>query len=170
MPSVPPLSELYDAHAGAVFAFALHQLRDEAAARDVLQAVFVRVARAAGSFPSAEYWRAHLLKLTHWQILDLLKSRRKTLAREQRWLIERMPLFHPRPIRMRCLWMRRSPRAMLLLPGDQRAVVHLHLWEGLTFDHIAEVLGIPRNTAASRYRLALEKLRPQLQPLYNEIR
>ena len=46
----------------------------------------------------------------------------------------------------------------------------IKLWEGLTFDGIAEVLEIPLNTAASRYRYGLDKLRAQLRPLYNEIR
>ena len=41
-------------------------------------------------------------------------------------------------------------------------MVHLKIWEGLTFARIAEVLDIPPNTAASRYRYALEKLRTLL--------
>ncbi len=56
------------------------------------------------------------------------------------------------------------------LPADQRTVVHLKLWEGLTFEQIAELLGIPLNTAASRYRYGLDKLRERLRPLYDEIR
>ena len=56
------------------------------------------------------------------------------------------------------------------LPADQRAVVHLKLWEGLTFDAIAELLGLPLNTAASRYRYGLDKLRERLRPLYDEIK
>ena len=56
------------------------------------------------------------------------------------------------------------------LPADQRAVVHLKLWEGLTFEQIAELLGIPLNTAASRYRYGLDKLRERLRPLYDEIK
>ena len=56
------------------------------------------------------------------------------------------------------------------LPSEQRAVVHLKLWEGLTFEQIAESLGIPMNTAASRYRYGLDKLRQRLRPLYDEIR
>jgi RNA polymerase sigma-70 factor (ECF subfamily) len=56
------------------------------------------------------------------------------------------------------------------IPSDQRAVIHLKLWEGLTFEHIAELLGIPLNTAASRYRYGLDKLRERLRPLYDEIR
>lgn len=38
------------------------------------------------------------------------------------------------------------------------------------FERIAEVLDIPPNTAASRYRYALEKLRPRLRAMYEELR
>ena len=56
------------------------------------------------------------------------------------------------------------------LPADQRAVVHLKLWAGQTFEEIAATLEIPLNTAASRYRYGLDKLRARLRPLYNEIK
>ena len=56
------------------------------------------------------------------------------------------------------------------LPSEQRAVVHLKLWEGLTFEAIAEALEIPPNTAASRYRYGIDKLRERLRPLYEEIK
>jgi RNA polymerase sigma-70 factor, ECF subfamily len=56
------------------------------------------------------------------------------------------------------------------LPPEQRAVVHLKLWEGLTFEQIADALGIPLNTAASRYRYGLDKLRERLRPIYEEIK
>jgi RNA polymerase sigma-70 factor (ECF subfamily) len=49
-------------------------------------------------------------------------------------------------------------------------VVHLKLWEGLTFEAIARLLDIPPNTAASRYRYGIDKLRTRLRPLYEEIR
>jgi RNA polymerase sigma-70 factor (ECF subfamily) len=54
------------------------------------------------------------------------------------------------------------------LPEDQRAVVHLKIWEDMTFAQIGETLGLPANTAASRYRYALEKLEALLRPLQNE--
>lgn len=163
-------AELYDAHSAAVFAFALHLLRDEAAARDVLQAVFVRIARAADPLPAPESRRSHLLRLTHWQVLDVLRRDKSAALRETRWSGERVPLFTPAADPDTRLLDESLSAALLTLPEEQRAVVHLHLWEGLTFDRLAEILGISRNTAASRYRLALEKLRPQLRPLYDEIR
>jgi RNA polymerase sigma-70 factor (ECF subfamily) len=45
------------------------------------------------------------------------------------------------------------------LPGAQREVVTLKIWGELTFAEIAITLDIPANTAASRYRYALEELR-----------
>lgn len=59
---------------------------------------------------------------------------------------------------------------MRQLPVEQRAVVHLKLWQGQTFQEIASALGLSANTAASRYRYGLEKLRMQLRPIYEEIR
>jgi RNA polymerase sigma-70 factor, ECF subfamily len=53
---------------------------------------------------------------------------------------------------------------------EQREVVHLKLLEGLTFDEIARLLAIPPNTAASRYRYAIDKLRAGLRLFYDEIK
>jgi RNA polymerase sigma-70 factor (ECF subfamily) len=50
-------------------------------------------------------------------------------------------------------------RALQALPEDQRQVVVLHVWGELTLSQVAEVIGISANTAASRYRYALTKLR-----------
>ena len=56
------------------------------------------------------------------------------------------------------------------LPSEQRAVLHLKLWEGLTFEAVGETLSISSNTAASRYRYGLDKLRARLRPIYDEIK
>jgi RNA polymerase sigma-70 factor (ECF subfamily) len=53
-------------------------------------------------------------------------------------------------------------RALATLPGDQRAVVDLAYFEGLTQSEIAERLGIPLGTVKTRLRLAFDKLRPAL--------
>jgi RNA polymerase sigma-70 factor, ECF subfamily len=39
----------------------------------------------------------------------------------------------------------------------------------MTFAEIADVLDIPANTAASRYRYALDKLRDELRPLQQDL-
>jgi RNA polymerase sigma-70 factor (ECF subfamily) len=51
------------------------------------------------------------------------------------------------------------------LPAEQREAVVMHLYTGLTFQQAAEVLDVPLQTMASRYRRALAKLREQLASL-----
>lgn len=50
-------------------------------------------------------------------------------------------------------------QALLRLPPEQRECVVLHIWGGLTFREVAALTGVSLDTAASRYRYALEKLR-----------
>jgi len=55
--------------------------------------------------------------------------------------------------------LRQLSAAMAQLPYEQREVVMLHLHAAMTFDTIAESQGISVNTAKSRYRYGLDKLR-----------
>jgi RNA polymerase sigma factor (sigma-70 family) len=52
--------------------------------------------------------------------------------------------------------------ALARLPEAQREVLVLKVWAGLSFPQIGRALDIPGDTAASRYRYALSKLREQL--------
>ena len=56
----------------------------------------------------------------------------------------------------------RLQRALRRLPPEQREVIAMKIDGELTFAQIADVLGVSINTAASRYRYALEKLRRAL--------
>ena len=53
--------------------------------------------------------------------------------------------------------------AMLGLPLQQREVLVLKVFDEMTFKEIADVLGVSINTAASRYRYAIAKLREALE-------
>lgn len=56
--------------------------------------------------------------------------------------------------------------ALRQLPDALREAVTLRLWGGLRFPEIAEITGVSVPTATSRYRLALERLRGTLSPLF----
>ena len=56
--------------------------------------------------------------------------------------------------------------ALRQLPDPLREAVTLRLWGGLRFPEIAEITGVSVPTATSRYRLALERLRGTLSPLF----
>jgi RNA polymerase sigma-70 factor, ECF subfamily len=53
--------------------------------------------------------------------------------------------------------------ALKALPPEQREVIYLKVFEGMTFQEIGERCGCGLNTAASRYRYALGALRATLQ-------
>jgi RNA polymerase sigma-70 factor (ECF subfamily) len=54
-------------------------------------------------------------------------------------------------------------KTLQTLPDEQKEVVIMKIWGGLTFQGIAEALTISANTAASRYRYALTALRGSLE-------
>lgn len=54
-------------------------------------------------------------------------------------------------------------QAVKALPPLYREVVVLKVWSGLTFQQVADTLGVPLNTAASRYRYAIDRLRTVLK-------
>lgn len=53
-------------------------------------------------------------------------------------------------------------RALRDLPAEQRDVIHLHVYEGMTFKEIADACGESLNTTAARYRYALARMKKSL--------
>lgn len=166
----PPLAALYDEHAPALFGFLLNFTRQESDARDALQEVFIKLVRSPGLMDGVRDPRAFLLRLAHNVAIDQGRRRQTRDRYHAESGLDAVELFAPVPDPDRQAFQAALGVALSELPAEQRAVVHLKLWEGLTFDRIAEVLEIPLNTAASRYRYGVDKLRAQLRPLYDEIR
>jgi RNA polymerase sigma-70 factor, ECF subfamily len=170
MPAESDLQGVYDEHAQALFAFLLNFTRSEEDARDLLQEIFIRLARQPGLLRGARDPRAFLIRLAHNGAIDLMR-RRGTRQKYHEHLAEETPtIFATGENPDEAAFRESLSRALAELPPEQRAVVHLKLWENLTFDQIAEALDLSPNTAASRYRYGLDKLRERLRPLYEEIK
>jgi RNA polymerase sigma-70 factor (ECF subfamily) len=165
------LERVYDEHAQALFAFLLNLTRDEADTRDLLQEIFFKLARQPQSLRSAREPRAFLLRLAHNLAIDMFR-RRQSQENTCGGLENEAPaaLFAPSSNPDETILRDKLAAALGALPPDQRAVVHLKLWEGMTFEAIATLLEIPLNTAASRYRYGLDKMREHLRPLYEELK
>ena len=69
------LEWLYDEHAQALFAFLLNFTRHEADTRDLLQEVFVKLAKSPGLLDGVRDERSFLLRLAHNLAIDLLRRR-----------------------------------------------------------------------------------------------
>ena len=167
---MPDLERLYDEHAQALFGFVLNLTREEADTRDLLQEVFRKLAASPRMLDGVRDERAFLLRLAHNLTIDLIRRRASRDRKHEAAGGETAQLFAPTADPDEAAYRAAVERALAELPPDQRAVVHLKLWEGLTFDAIAELLGIPLNTAASRYRYGIDKLRERLRRLYDELK
>lgn len=163
-----PLEQIYNAHADALYAFLLNCSRDEMLVQDALQDVFQKLARSPALLQKALDVRAFLLRTAHNALRDLARRAATRASYEQRHLVE-SPAFLPPVFPDDQDTFRRAVESALGdLPAEQRAVLHLKLWEQLTFAQIGEALDISPHTAASRYRYALDKLRDVLRPVYEE--
>jgi len=163
------LERLYDTHAQALFAFFLTFTRNEADTRDLLQELFIKLAQCTDLLEGIRNERAFLLRLAHNLAVDLFRRRSTRQRHYEQLASEPIALFAPAAEPDERAFREALSAALGELPGEQRAVLHLKLWQGLTFEQIAEFLEIPLNTAASRYRYGLDKLRQRLRPLYDEI-
>lgn len=161
------LEAVYDAHAQALYGFLLNITRNQADTHDLLQEVFIKLARKPSLLEGLDEPRAFLFRLAHNAAIDLMRrsQARGNLATR----LTEEPLFASVDDPDTRAFRAALAEALGDLPMEQRTVVHLKLWEGFTFETIAKTLNIPPNTAASRYRYGLDKLRERLRPLYDEI-
>jgi len=170
MPGGIDIERLYDEHAQPLYAFLLNFARNEPDTRDLLQEVFVKIAREPERLVGVREKRAFLIRLAHNAAIDLIRRRGTRDRTKENFAAEMIFPFAPTDDPDEKVYREELAAALGELPAEQRAVVHLKLREGLTFEAIAAALEIPPNAAASRYRYGLDKLRGRLRPLYEEIK
>jgi RNA polymerase sigma-70 factor, ECF subfamily len=170
MPGGNEIERLYDKHARPLYAFLLNFTRDEADTRDLLQEIFVKLVREPKLLNGVREERAFLIRFAHNAAIDLMRRRGTRERTKENFAAEIISPFAPTSDPDEKAFREELAMALGELPQEQRTVVHLKLWAGLTFEEIADALEIPPNTAASRYRYGLDKLRGRLRPLYEEMK
>lgn len=154
------LGELYDECGPSVYRRLLVVLGDRAAAEDALQAAFLELVRRPDVLGRMESPAAYLLATARrLAVRGKLKGERhrEIEAEAARRFLELRAGETAEPDELP-----RLENALAGLPAEQRQVVMLKAFEGMTFAEIAEAMAIPANTAASRYRYGIEKLRETL--------
>jgi len=160
---------LYDRFGGALFRVALAMLGSRPDAEDAVQDVFVSLVRARQRLADVDNLRAYLFASLRHAALKLSAARKgippslQARGEAYRDCLDLDSI--PTPV-SGSIEIDRSVRleqALRQLPPEQRELVALKVDGGLTFLEIASLLGISANTAAGRYRYALEKLRAAFQ-------
>jgi len=147
------VGRLYDAHGAALYRYALMLLGDHAAAEDAVQQVFTALFRQAGQIENELHY---LRRSVRNECYSTLRQLRRTPACDR-------PLLEP--IASEAVGAEERialERGILDLPPDQREVIHLHIFEGMTFQEVAVATVESPNTVASRYRYAIAKLRKSI--------
>jgi RNA polymerase sigma-70 factor, ECF subfamily len=140
-----------------LFRLALSILADRALAEDAVHQAFMRLL-SRGRIDELACARAFLRTVVRHEAYRLLPRRAAEYCSSGAPLLEELP-GTPDPGPQQKEEQQQLENAIRQLSPEQREVLMLKLWEDLTFAQIAEVLAIPQNTAASRYRYALERLR-----------
>jgi RNA polymerase sigma-70 factor (ECF subfamily) len=161
-------SMLFDRYARPVYVLAAHLL-GQTDAEEIVQEVFWRIWHRAHQFePARGSARVWIMAVARHQIVDALKRRsqeqRLMAADEIDRLLANVPAAQVDVDEL--AWNRQQAEAMHHalheLPDEQRRVILLAYFGGLSQSDIASHLGWPLGTVKKRVRLALQKLRTSL--------
>ncbi len=164
------LEELYSKYSGPVYSIAIHMLRDPGAAEEVAQDTFFNVWRRAGSYKSdrgsVTSW---LFSIAHNRTIDELRKRRREYNRVRHGVdLTNRPSesrdHDPTEYATAQFEGSRLKQALTTLRPEQREVVVLAYFGGLTHSEISRKLDQPLGTVKTRMRLALKKLRTVVGP------
>jgi RNA polymerase sigma-70 factor (ECF subfamily) len=152
---------LYSRYARPVFGLALRRLGDRGRAEDAVQETFASIWRAAGTYkPERGPGGPWLYAVARNAIIDRGRARSETpVEAPEEESHEAGP-----PDQAEASWVAwRVHRALEELNQNERSVVELAYWSGLSQSEVAEYLGIPLGTVKTRTRAALARLADVLE-------
>ena len=162
------LGLVYDRFGSLVFGLARSVSHDEQISREVSQDVFTHLWEFPGRVDlSRGSLKSYLATLAHRRAVDAVRRSERHIRTEGRVRAQSAPVAAASDVAVldataRVWQAERLTALMDLLPADQREALRLAYFEGCTYRQVASQLGIPEGTAKSRLRLALARLRDQL--------
>ena len=161
------LAELYDRYGRRVFALAVRMLNDPVGSEEVTQDVFMSVWRRGASYTSKKgKFTTWLFSIAHNRTIDELRKRKRDRSRENTDIDDHLNIqssdISPADAAVAQSEYLQIRAAMEKLPVEQKHVVDLSYFKGLTQTEIAMKTGQPLGTVKTRMRLALKKLRQAL--------
>lgn len=153
--------QLYDRYAQIIFNLCTRILKDESEAEDVMQEIFLQIWREADRFDAARASvKTWVFTIARSRSLDRYRSRKTIQKRleptEDQELYQLSSLEN---VEGSNLMQQYVSQALGQLSREQRLVLQLSYYDGLTQEEIAQQLGEPLGTIKSRIRSALIKLR-----------
>jgi RNA polymerase sigma-70 factor (ECF subfamily) len=169
--------KLVQRHQRRAFAIALGLLRDEQDAREVVQEAFLRVYRGLDSFHGGSTFFTWLYRIVTNLSIDLMRkpSRRDAELDPNREideadipLLSRIDGADPLDVLRRAEIRNKLEAALEALPVYHRGVIVMREVEGLSYEEMAEAMGVSKGTIMSRLFHARQKLQRALADCYAE--
>jgi RNA polymerase sigma-70 factor (ECF subfamily) len=159
---------LYCRHGGPMYRFLLRQMGDTAAAEEMFQDVWIRVIDSRARYEVRAKFSTWVYAIAHNRLMDFYRAgaRASFLDQEEsEAVLEEIPLDEIDPgLRLdRKRATQRLFAALAALPAEQREAFLLHHESDLSIEEIAATTGINHETAKSRLRYAVAKLRASLR-------
>lgn len=157
---VSAFETLYRRHNDPLYRYLLRLCRHKDTAEDVFQDVWGKIVKARGSYRPTAKFTTFLYRVAHNCFIDhVRRNKRHANSTELQAELHCHPGEQPETLTERSLAKERLAVALLELPNEQRDAFLLHEEAGLNLDQIASVTGSNRETAKSRLRYAVGKLR-----------
>ena len=154
---------IFDRHAPAAFSLAYRMCGRRAAAEDIVQDAFLSLWRSGSGYdPRRGSVRSWVLSVVHNRAIDAFRRQGSRDRRDisDEGIAERLPAPDATDAEVERRDDARQVRTALdELPPDQRRVIELAYFGGLTHNQIAEMLDLPPGTVKGRMRLGLTKMR-----------
>ncbi len=161
---------LYARHKGGVYRYLLRQCRDAAAAEELFQDVWMNLVRARSGYTVQAKFTTYLYHLAHNRLIDHYRKNGHavtvSLDEEEGEAALEVPDGRERPADEALDSRRQAARLLELiaaLPGVQREAFLLQQESGMSVEEIAQATGVNRETAKSRLRYAMAKLKQGLK-------
>jgi RNA polymerase sigma-70 factor, ECF subfamily len=155
--------ELFLLYQHRVYSIALHYTADPTAAMDIAQDVFLKLHAAIRSFRGESAFETWLFRMVANCCHDRHRKLRKLVPLEEQQLPA--PRDQATEQAQRNQVSRQVQHTVAALPEELRMTVVLRYTEGLSYDEIAAVLGVPQGTIASRLNRAHRELAVRLEHL-----
>ena len=165
------ISQLIERHSRRVKDYIHMMVKDRDVADDIFQETFIKAVRVIdeGSYTDNGKFLSWILRIAHNQVIDHFRAQRqnKSVSESEAGYDELGTLkLAERTVEdaMVCEQIERDVRALVeLLPAEQREVVMMRYFSGLSFKDIAEQTNVSINTALGRMRYALINLRRMIK-------
>ncbi|NQV86156.1 MAG: RNA polymerase sigma factor [Woeseiaceae bacterium] len=155
---------LYRRHKDALYRYLLRLCRHPATAEDVFQDVWGKIINARANYRPTAKFTTFMYRVAHNCFIDhARRNKRHANSTELEPELHAHASELPETLVERSLAKERLLLALQELPEEQRDVFLLHEEAELSIDQIAAVIGCKRETAKSRLRYAVKKLRDSIE-------